>query len=786
VNSELGFVEDISRYWDHWYNFTDRLGITDVNDPVAQQWEAITNPVTGDVWGFHNAMTNVNTTPLRKGITSNSSIDVSGGGADVQYFVSARYQNSQGAYPTSHLEQTSLRANITAQTSDELTITVAANYMESDIRYPESSRSFRGYSLNAGTGEPLASFGVLPDGSQGDCLGTLERGDDVAVCEFKQGNLLTHFPNLNTVYSGQEVGRFVGSATARWTPTPWLANRIVAGVDHIATADLNSFPLDPDRPFGILSAGYVRDQRLTDQNRTYEYTGTITLNPEGVLASTTTFGAQYFTKQKELVGCIGEGGFASLTAIACDAGLIQTGFSNNIENKEVGVYAQQRFGYKGYLYGTVGFRFDDNSAFGANQGGIWSPSANASAVLSDMPFWNENSFINSLRLRFAWGKAAQAPPNSAALRRFVPVRLTRVGSGTVAGVSNAYPGNPDLGPERKSEIEFGFDAGLLDDRLEFKATYFSQETTDAIISRFLAPSFGYQGEQFVNVGKLTNNGIEMSLSAQLINTPSFSWDLDVRASTQDPIVTDLGGQPPIMMSESRGVFQEGFAPGSYYGPIITAAKRGSDGKIVEGSIVDQPGDLGLKSNPTYSFQGSPQAKNFQNLSTTITLFSGKLRIATLFDRKGDVTKRNESLRRFNRFPNRSANFLDAFREGGDCKCQVGGHRLTTPIEQAAMERSRTSRAARIANSQVFNEDGSFIKWRELTVTYQLPESMLEFFGGNSASITFGGRNLFTWTNYMGADPEIIVMGGIANMPSNETFYGEALTRRWFTRVNLQF
>ncbi len=783
INTEIGFVEDVSHYWDKFFNFTKHMGISDVNDPIAQQWDAISNPITGDVWGVSNPMTNALTSPLRKGFTSNTSVDVSGGGEGVQYFVSARYQNQQGAYPTSRSENTSLRANITSQMSEDITITVNANYVENEVRYPESSRSFRGYSLNGGSGENSTSFGILPDGTRGDCLAAIWKGRDISECERQQGNLIANFPDLNTVFSGQEIGRFIGSATLRWTPFSWLTNRLVGGVDHIQTNDLNEFPLDERRPFGVLSQGFIRDQRLTDQNRTYEYTGTVTLNPEGVLASTTTFGAQYFTKKKELVGCTGEGGFASPTATACDAALIRTGFSNIIENREAGAYAQQRLGYKGYLFATAGIRFDDNSSFGINQGGIWSPSFNGSVVLSEMPFWNVG-FINSFRIRGAWGTAAQAPPPSAALRRLIPVAL-EVDGAQIAGVAPAFPGNPDLTAERKSELEFGFDAALLDDRFSLKATYFRQKTTDAILSRFLAPSLGFRGEQFVNVGALENKGIEVSFAAQIVNTPNFSWDLEFRASTQDPIVTDLGGFAPLILGSNRGVFQEGFAPGTYYGPIIESAERDAAAQIKPSTVMVRPGDLGLASNPYYSNLGSPQAKNFQNLSTTVTLLGGRLRLATLFDRKGDVSKRNGSAGFLAGRRDFAGSWQYAFREGGDCRCQTGDKsRVITAVEQAGMEKGLIEGS--IHRRFVFIEDGAFIKWREATVTYDVPNSLLQFFGGTRASITIGGRNLATWTNYTGADPEIIVVGGRTAFPANETFFGEALTRRWFTRVNLTF
>ena len=769
INSEFGFVEDVSHYWDKWYNFTKHMGITNASDPVAQQWNAITNEVTGDVWGYNNSMTNPLTSPLQRGPFSNTTLSVSGGSQDVQYFVSGRWNDSQGPYPVNNLQQGSMRANVTARTSEAFEVSLNTNYIESDIQFPESSRSFRGYSTNSGAGAPINSFGVRADGSRGDCLGTLANGASPSTCELRQGNLISNFDNLNTVFGGQKTGRFVGSATLRWSPLSWLTNRAVVGVDHSQMKDINEFPLDENRPFGVLSAGYLRDQRTTDINRTFEYTGTVTADVTPDLASTTTVGGQYFGQRAELVACIGEGGFASPTATACDAALIRTGFSNLVERVEVGAYAQQRFGYRGYLFATGGIRFDDNSAFGVEQGGIWSPSLNASAVLSDMPFWNYET-INSLRLRFAWGTAAQAPPPSAAIQRLLPVSL-EVGGSQVAGVSAAYPGNPELSAERKSEMEVGVDMGLLEDRLALKLTYFQQRTTDAIVTRFLSPSLGFRGEQWVNVGELENKGIELSIGAQLINTPDFSWDLDFRVSTQDPIVTDLGDTPPLFLGSNRGAFIEGFPPGAYYGPVVQSAQRDASGQIVEGSVVIADGDMSGEN----SYLGSPQAGDFENLSTTLSFFGGRLRLSSLFDRKGDVQKHNSSDNFHVTFGrDHAATWHYAFRE----------YRMT-PAQQVGMEKAVAGEGGKW-KTFVFVEDGSFIRWRELTLSYDIPSSYLEFISASSATLSVGGRNLLTWTNYTGLDPETITPGGRTAYPANEEFYGEGQVRRFLARVQLVF
>ena len=182
----------------------------------------------------------------------------------------------------------------------------------------------------------------------------------------------------------------------------------------------------------------------------------------------------------------------------------------------------------------------------------------------------------------------------------------------------------------------------------------------------------------------------------------------------------------------------------------------------------------LTDYPDYSDHGSQQAGNFQNLSTTMSFFNGSLRISALFDRKGDVAKSNSSdsfAVSFGR--DRAATWHYAFRQ----------YRMT-PAQQAGMEKSLTSGGS--YRGFVFHEDGSFIRFRELTLAYDAPQAFSRAFGASRASITLGARNLLLWTPYTGLDPETITRGGITNFPANEEFFGEAQPRTFFTRVSLTF
>lgn len=766
VSTEHGFSRDPGDWWDTYFNMTSLLGVTDPESSVAQQWNAETHPVTGDVWGYHNSMENPLTSPLETGYYTSTTASLSGGESEVTYYVSGRFEDRAGVVPNNALDRYSLRANVDIRPLENLDVAVNTSYLDSDVRLPESARSFRGFGAQAGANFPLFSFGVMPDGSRGDCLATLVRGDPESVCEEIQGNMQVTFDDLFTIDRQQSVNRFTGSVSGQWEPSDWLTNELTLGLDFIQSEDTNLFPLDPERPFGSMSEGFIRDQRHTDTFRTLEYSGSITSQLSENVSSVTTLGAQYFSSRDEMVGCIGEG-FASATANACDASFEERGFSNEAEKTEVGAYLQQRFGLNEYLFVTAGLRVDDNSAFGANQGRIWSPSANASWAVSDMGFWDVD-LVDRLRVRFAWGKAAQAPPLYAAVERWTPVGLDDQG-GREIGISPAFPGNPDLTAERKEEIELGVDMQALDSRLGVALTYYSQETTDALVERFLAPSAGFRGVQFANIGALENEGFEVNVDAQVIAKESVAWNVGFQLSTQDPIVTSLGGQAPIL-NGSQGMFREGYPPGAYYGPIISEAERDEEGNIVPGSVVVKPGDIGDPNAPQDSYLGQPFPGNQQSLSTNLSLWNGRLQFSTLFERSGDVEKSNLTL---------GTRVPWSFDQGTDRLWAFRQVELS-PEEQAAVERSLEPGQGSFSR-MVTIEDGSFIKWREFSLTYRLPDSLLPSVLTNGMTVTVGGRNLLTWTDYRGMDPEALDLGG-REVVSNHDFFSMPQPRSFFARV----
>jgi len=418
-----------------------------------------------------------------------------------------------------------------------------------------------------------------------------------------------------------------------------------------------------------------------------------------------------------------------------------------------------------FLSGAL--RGDQNSAFGRNLGWVWYPSFSASWVIAEEPFFPQSSALSNLRLRAAWGQSGLRPGPTDALQSFGPVIQPVAATGEASpGIVFDEIGNPDLRPEVVTEWELGFESGFLNDRLGLEFTYFNKTSRDALVSRPLAPSLGASTSRFENLGKVKNSGVEVLLNAQALRTSDLALDFTLSGSTIKNELIELGQDAegedlPDIVFGLLGDTQrhrEGFPLGAWFHlPITGFSDENGDGLLSPAEVAVDP--------DTVVFLGNPFPDRELSISSTLS-FRDWFRVSALLDYKGGHEIMNFTHMSRCELPNAVCSDM---------------YDLSTPLDV---------QAANIAwNVYVsmagYVEAADFVKLREVAITFSLPQSLVQRVGAVSGlNVTLAGRNLATWTDYSGFDPEVS-FAGQANFNSGDA--GTLPPNKVFTiRVDANF
>lgn len=460
---------------------------------------------------------------LSSGIQQRYSASVSGGAADVRYFVSGAMDDSEGVLPNDAERRYNVRGNLNFSPHEKLQLQWNTAYTTSNITNPPAGNNGNGLLLNAYR---------RPNNFVGS-------NDPEVISKVLDWNIST------------EINHLIAGGTASYQPLENFTNRVSIGYDR-AQNDLRQY-----RPYGFFLApqGILGTRNWTSTTLSAEYVGTYDWQVSSAFRSAFSFGGQSVTTEVNSVS-----GNAERLAAPGEPTLSSAGSTTSSESRlrviNAGVFLQNVFDLKSRYFLTLGLRADGNSAFGENLGLELYPKASASYVISDEPFWNEG--WGELKLRAAYGHAGRAPGAFDAVRTW-----NAVGFGGNPAFYPGSVGNPDLGPERTREYEFGFDGGFLNRRANIEFTYYHQLTTDALMNVLQIPSMGFLGSQLRNVGTIRNKGVELGVNTTPLQRDNFGWDLGFTLATNHNKVIDLGGATPFEIGARSLVEEGGWVPGVY-------------------------------------------------------------------------------------------------------------------------------------------------------------------------------------------------------------------------------
>lgn len=637
---------------------------------------------------------------LRNGPINRVSLGVRGGAANVlTYDVSGNADSEQGVLEKSGATRRSLRANLGFKPARGLTIDVNQSIVRNESVGFADGNSANGALLNIsrGSGSNFKGAGCA---------------DLTIVCVLNDSLFTSDVTNT--------TNHFITGLTLNYQPVDAWTNRLSVGFDY-NDADIRYLT-----PFGHLRVplGQLFQTLWTRQFLSADLASTYRKQIASEWSTSTAVGAQLFDSRLYSTDLQSDqfAGPGDPTLISGSLRQITDVSQQRVIN--AGFFGQEMIGWRDIAFLTVGARVDGNSAFGQSFGLQMYPKVSASYVISDESFW-PHRFVESLKLRAAVGDAGKAPGAFDAVRTWTPVAAE---NGKPAFATNQI-GNAALGPERTREVESGFDATALDNRIGLQYTFFNQHTYDALIPVQQAPSLGFAGSQLINAGQLLNSGHEVQLTAELLRGHSIGATARLGFTALHSEAGNVGGQTLTIFALGRTVVREGLPVPAYYGLKVTNPDEIANPVIVDNQFLGSafatrtwtPGINVKVSRFTLDAQGEWQLGG-HNLNATGYQNANLASWQPCYDVQAKM---------------RTAAAGDSSALGG----------------VTALERARCTINTKIARDYAFwVESADFFKLRSVSLTADLPTRFLRL-GAHSGALVVAGRNLYTNTKYTGGDPE---------------------------------
>ena len=733
---------------------------------------------------------------FRTGRTLDHNFSISGGTDNSSYFFSYSRKDEEGIIRNNDFTRNNFLVNFTSSLSDKLKMSTSINYVRSDLT-----------NSTEGNGRQSFAWTVFP----------------APVSYNLQGSGTDDYFNSNGT---QRLYR-----TSRNNPYFLVDNN---GLESVVNRFIPNLSLDYQFNDWLTLSNRLGADIYTDNRDYVEVNGTIGTFPTGRvykdvneyrqinndLILTATHSIEHFDFDFLVGNQIND--IYSERQFTQGVGLSVPEFENIsnassltaseqvVQTRLVGVYAQANIGFDKWAYLTLTGRNDWTSTLPTNQNSFFYPSVSGSFILTEAisglqshPTW---SFI---KLRVGWAQVGNGAP-AYATQEDLYVQSS-VGDGQRGTINSPFNGqngftvgnvvgNPDLKHELTSEIETGLEVQLFNGRLKFEGSYYNRLTEDQIFQAPVAASVGAVS-RLVNAGSMRNKGFELLLEGTPLKIGGFEWSLGATFTKNENSVEELtegvtnirlGGftSPGIYIVQDQG-----------YGVIWgTRYQRDDQGRVL---IDDDPTSFtyGLPSalDANLGVIGNTQPDWLANLRTGFSFSTdnfGTIGLSGILDIRegGDILNLDNFYMNFYGVTEASEQREGLYTNPNDPSQGVTGDKIVFPngvlsdgsannIEVPLNETYWRSNWGFAQEDWV--EDGSYIRLREVTLSYDLPSSVVSNTPLHALGIRVTGRNLFLDApNFSGSDPETSLYGNA----NGQGFYNFITpgSKSWNVAINVTF
>ena len=671
---------------------------------------------------------------FRTGTTINTNVNVRGASDDGKVSYNINYGNleDKGFTPGNTLRRNNISFGGRAALSNKFTINGTLNYTSTSFKSPPVAA---GYGSNVG-GEGASIFANVFYTPRSVDLNGLPYQNPVTgeSIYYRQNNSIQHpLWTANNASNQQLVDRVFGGATISYDINENLVASYRYGIDVYSENNTN-YANKGGKTGSVVNRNGLYEtwnNRKTIFDHNFTVSGQYSITEEIGADFTVGFTTRSDTYDRNGVRSSGQQVFNVIRHFNYEQqDEIQFYNKRNI----MGLYGQASFDYNRYAYLTLAARKDWVSNLSEENRSIVYPSASVSFLPTSAFPEIKSDMVNLLKIRAGYGTSANFPtgyPIAATLnldtQDFIDPRTSNV---VITNTSGSVLGNPDLKPERIDEIEFGIEGRFLDSRLSLDLSIYNKITKDLIINRRLDPSTGFTSTQ-TNVGKISNKGVEIDLGMDWITSQDgLNWSTYVNWSTNDAIVDDLGQDTDLIVYSGFSTLGNAAIPGESLGTIVgSQITRDDQGRKVvnnQGSYDETFGtNIIGDANPDWllNISNSMSYKNFSFNFLINHVQGGDIftyTVATLLGRglTTDTLDRELSF------------ILPGVNSNGQPN--------TKQINNSTFYFSNVL----YGPDEMLVYDGSVWRLGEISLSYSIPQSILDKTPFGSASITASGYNLW--------------------------------------------
>ena len=717
-----------------------------------------------------------------------NSISVANSSSTMNYYASFQNLTQEGIIQEiPNFSRNSARLNIDFTPNDKWKVTNSISYIDTDgtnvDEQGQAPNLFYGVLiyepyLNLAERDENGDYAVVPEGA-----------DEIDI-----GNFRNPFYQASKMKDTFARRRFLAGTNIEYKPVKWLTLSGSYSLDRTDRRDERIYPKGFNTPQSNSSVNNGSISRTDRVWSTQIASASASASKKfGKLNSALTLKYLYEDRWYESMSASSYD-FAANGVVTLNSGRQSTYTINSSTEPEKAenLYAVLDFDWDDKIIANALIRRDGSSMFGEDERyQFYYRGSLAYRITEDFQL----DAVNEWKVRASYGTSGLRPYAWAAQYETYSV--------SSAGISPVVLGNKDLKPSVSKELEVGTDITFLD-RFNLSATYADSKTEDDVLYVPLSPVTGYSG-QYQNAGSLKSNTIEISLGAELLtNQNKLTWSLNANFDRTRQTITDLE-RPPFTRSTNTAVnvfrVENGLPYGTIFGNQIVTS--------VDQLTLDESGfvvnDVNYANDPVTPDQfitnedGYLVRKDYYNTSMEqAMLMKGEDGISNLTTKIGD-TNPDFHVGVANTFGYKGLQLyvLVDWKQGGDIYNYTkqllyfeDRHRDNQAYGEIGKHRNYSGGSSTLYNGGApvshFVEDGSFVKIREVTLSYRLGSGQMGAFGKilNEAKFSLSGRNLFTFTKYTGWDPEVAINENPTNFMIDEFSYPNF--RTYTASIQLKF